>query len=60
MPELFNWTREELSARPDLLRTLVPPFAEEELSSRGIDIDGFVPIPLEQLRISLDVSCALR
>lgn len=54
MPELFNWTREELSARPDLIRTLVPPFAEEELRGRGIDIDGFVPIPLEQLRISLD------
>jgi hypothetical protein len=24
--------------------------------ARGIDVDGFVPIPLEQLRISLDVS----
>jgi glycogen synthase kinase 3 beta len=54
MPELFNFTREELSSRPDLIRTLVPPHAEEELRARGIDVDGFVPIPLEQLRISLD------
>lgn len=54
MPALFNFTREELSTRPDLIRQLVPPHAEEELRSRGIDINGFVPIPLEQLRISLD------
>ncbi|WVF72369.1 hypothetical protein IAT40_007184 [Kwoniella sp. CBS 6097] len=54
MPALFNFTREELSTRPDLLRQLVPPFAEPALRERGIDIDGFVPIPLEQLRISLD------
>jgi hypothetical protein len=35
---------------------LVPPHAEPALRAQGIDIDGFVPIPLEQLRISLDVS----
>ncbi len=46
----------ELSTRPDLIRRLVPPHAEAALSARGIDIEGFVPIPLEQLRISLDVS----
>ncbi|WVQ98558.1 hypothetical protein IAU59_005684 [Kwoniella sp. CBS 9459] len=56
MPALFDFTREELSTRPDLLRQLVPPFAEPALRERGIDIEGFVPIPLEQLRISLDVS----
>ncbi|BEJ01024.1 hypothetical protein CcaverHIS631_0508810 [Cutaneotrichosporon cavernicola] len=54
MPELFNFTREELSTRPDLIHRLVPKHAESELRSRGIDIDDFVPIPLEQLRISLD------
>jgi len=42
--------------RPDLIRQLVPSFAEGALRAQGIDIDGFVPIPLEQLRISLDVS----
>lgn len=54
MPPLFNFTREELSTRPDLIKKLVPKFAEAELRSRGIDVDDFKPIPLEQLRISLD------
>lgn len=54
LPALFDFTREELSTRPDLIRRLVPPHAEEELRSRGIDIDDFTPIPLEQMRISLD------
>ncbi|EIW70237.1 hypothetical protein TREMEDRAFT_29426 [Tremella mesenterica DSM 1558] len=55
MPDLFDFTREELSARPDLIRQLVPPHAEAALRARGVDIDDFVPIPLEQLRITLDV-----
>ena len=46
----------ELSTRPDLIRQLVPPHAEAALKEQGIDIEGFVPIPLDQLRISLDVS----
>lgn len=44
----------ELSVRPDLMRQLVPTHCEAELGSRGIVLDSFVPIPLEQLRISLD------
>lgn len=54
MPALFDFTREELSMRPDLIRQLVPTHAEPALLAQGIDIEGFVPIPLEQLRISLD------
>ncbi|TDL27200.1 Pkinase-domain-containing protein [Rickenella mellea] len=54
LPRLFDFTREELSIRPDLNRKLVPPQCEGELRSRGISLDNFVPIPLEQLRISLD------
>ncbi|KAF8334326.1 putative glycogen synthase kinase 3 alpha [Cantharellus anzutake] len=54
LPLLFNFTREELSIRPDLNRQLVPPFCEPELASRGIDLNNFKPIPLEELRISLD------
>jgi len=54
LPPLFNFTREELSIRPDLNRTLVPPHLEPELRSRGINLDTFVPIPLEQLRVTLD------
>ncbi|TCD62260.1 regulator of ime2 [Steccherinum ochraceum] len=53
-PLLFNFTREELSVRPDLNRQLVPPHCEPELASRSIALDGFVPIPLEQMRITLD------
>lgn len=44
----------ELSVRPDLNRQLVPPHCEAELASRQIHLDTFVPIPLDQLRISLD------
>ncbi|CAE6468875.1 unnamed protein product [Rhizoctonia solani] len=54
MPVLFNFTQEELSIRPDLNSTLVPSWREAELRSRGIDINNFTPIPLEQLRITLD------
>ncbi|THH15020.1 hypothetical protein EW146_g5401 [Bondarzewia mesenterica] len=53
-PPLFNFTREELSVRPDLMRKLLPPHCEPELRSRSIDINNFVPIPLEQMRITLD------
>jgi len=53
-PPLFNFTREELSIRPDLIRELVPPHIEPELASRSVVLENFVPIPLEQLRISLD------
>lgn len=46
----------ELSIRPDLIRQLVPPHCEAELQSRGIDINNFEPIPLADMRITLDVS----
>jgi len=44
----------ELSVRPDLIRQLVPPHCEPELASRLIRLDNFEPIPLEQLKITLD------
>ena len=44
----------ELSTRPDLIRQLVPPHAEPALRENGIELEGFQPIPLEQMRISLD------
>ncbi|KAF4603946.1 regulator of ime2 [Pleurotus pulmonarius] len=53
-PPLFNFTREELSVRPDLIRQLVPPHCEPELNSRSIFLDNFVPIPLEDMKITLD------
>jgi len=54
LPRLFDFTKEELSIRPDLNRKLIPPHAEAKLRERGINLDNFVPIPLEQLKISLD------
>lgn len=53
-PKLFDFTREELSSRPDLIRQLVPAHCVPELRSRGIDLDNFVPVPAEELRITLD------
>lgn len=54
LPRLFDFTREELSIRPDLNRTLVPPYCEPELASRKIYLDNFEPIPLDQLKVTLD------
>ncbi|GAA5894249.1 GSK family serine/threonine-protein kinase [Sporobolomyces salmoneus] len=54
MPPLFNFTREELSIRPDLNRKLVPSHAEQELLSRGIDLNNFEPIPHADMKITLD------
>ncbi|KAG0223699.1 CMGC/GSK protein kinase [Mortierella sp. GBAus27b] len=54
MPPLLNFTPLELSIRPDLMSSLVPPHAERELSSRGIDVHNFVPVPPSATRISLD------
>ena len=54
LPILFNFTREELSIRPDLMSKLVPQHAEEALRTRGVDVRNFTPIPAEEMRISLD------
>jgi len=54
LPPLFNFTREELSVRPDLIPQLVPAHCQPELASRGISLENFVPVPLEQMRITLD------
>ncbi|KAG2180713.1 hypothetical protein INT44_003720 [Umbelopsis vinacea] len=55
LPPLFNFTQHELSIRPDLIPQLVPAHCEQELYSRGIDLNNFVPIPAEKLRlVSLD------
>ena len=51
---LTNVHHSELSVQPELIRQLVPPHCEPELASRTIMLDTFVPIPLEQLKITLD------
>ncbi|KAI8976091.1 kinase-like domain-containing protein [Pilobolus umbonatus] len=47
LPELFDFSKEELSIRPDLLHKLVPPHCHEKLLRSGIDVNNFNPIPLE-------------
>ncbi|KAG2219632.1 hypothetical protein INT45_012333 [Circinella minor] len=55
LPPLFDFTAEELSIRPDLIRKLVPPHYHEKLLFQGIDVNNFQPIPLDKLRLpSLD------
>ncbi|KAI8062409.1 Pkinase-domain-containing protein [Gongronella butleri] len=49
LPVLFDFTKEELSIRPDLIHKLVPPHCAPELAARGIDLDCFEPIPVEKL-----------
>ncbi|KAI3627385.1 gsk3 [Malassezia furfur] len=54
MPDLFNFTREELSIRPDLIKHLVPKRAEPALLERGIDVNNFEPAAPESLRVTLE------
>ncbi|WFD35609.1 hypothetical protein MCUN1_002467 [Malassezia cuniculi] len=54
MPDLFNFTKEELSVRPDLISRLVPQRAEGALLQKGIDVHNFEPIPAESMRVSLE------
>ncbi|KAJ3372505.1 regulator of ime2 [Allomyces arbusculus] len=47
LPPLFDFSRMELSIRPDLNKMLVPPHAEDALRARGIDLSNFVPEPID-------------
>ncbi|KAJ2457477.1 glycogen synthase kinase 3, partial [Coemansia sp. RSA 2424] len=46
LPELFDFTVEELSVDPTLLEELVPPHRVADLKADGIDIYNFVAKPL--------------
>ncbi|CAG8456985.1 17518_t:CDS:2 [Acaulospora morrowiae] len=54
LPKLFDFTDRELSIRHELIHKLVPPHAEAELLSRGIDINNFKPLSRSQMRATLD------
>jgi len=53
-PELFNFTKEELSIRPDLIHKLVPQNQEAKLLERGIDVNNFQPLSAESMLVTLD------
>ncbi|CAO3594102.1 unnamed protein product [Absidia cylindrospora] len=50
LPPLFNFTEHELSIKPELNRKLVPPHCESELLARGIDINNFQPLSLDEVK----------
>ncbi|GAA5844575.1 hypothetical protein JCM11251_001637 [Rhodosporidiobolus azoricus] len=54
LPPLFDFNKEELSVRPDLIPQLVPQHAEAALAERGIDVHNFVPLDPASMRITLD------
>ncbi|BGP55535.1 hypothetical protein JCM8202_000578 [Rhodotorula sphaerocarpa] len=53
--ELFDFTRLELSIRPDLSKRLVPAHARAQLfEEQGINLDRFQPVDLERYRLCID------
>ena len=43
----------ELSIAPALNDRLIPPHARDEIASRGIDLDNFVPLKKEEMMAQL-------
>ncbi|KAK4705422.1 hypothetical protein P7C70_g779, partial [Phenoliferia sp. Uapishka_3] len=55
LPPLFNFSREELSVRPDLLRRLVPPHVEQQLyDEQHLDLNAFEPVDPSELRVNIE------
>ncbi|KAI9293258.1 Pkinase-domain-containing protein [Neoconidiobolus thromboides FSU 785] len=54
IPNLFNFTAQELSVQPELISKIVPSYAEQSvLRSLGIsDFSQFQPIPHQQMRVA--------
>ncbi|GAA5886167.1 hypothetical protein JCM6882_004286 [Rhodosporidiobolus microsporus] len=53
--ELFDFSIEELSVRPDLVHHLVPShYAPTLLETKGIDVARFEPVDVEGLRVCID------
>ncbi|KAJ1877530.1 glycogen synthase kinase 3, partial [Kickxella alabastrina] len=46
LPELFDFTVEELSVEPHLIPQLVPAHRVADLKANGVDIHNFVPTPM--------------
>jgi len=54
LPDLFDFTRHELSIAPDLNKQLVPSHMKPILASRGLDIDNFTPMAAQEMLAKLD------
>lgn len=44
----------ELSIAPEKNHRLIPPHARRDLTLRGLDLDGFVPLSKEEMMARLD------
>lgn len=54
MPQLFDFTRHELSIAPQLNDQLVPPHARPALEAQGLDINNLEPLSKEEMMAHLD------
>jgi len=54
LPNLFDFSRHELSIAPHLNSKLVPPHARAALAARGLDIDNFTPLTKDEMMARLD------
>lgn len=54
LPDLFDFSRHELSIAPNLNKELVPPHMRSVLASRGLDIDNFTPLTKQEMMAKLD------
>ncbi|KAI9354042.1 kinase-like domain-containing protein [Pilaira anomala] len=50
LPNLFDFSRHELSIQPDLIPKIVPPHYESILLSNGVDIHNFTPMTTQEMR----------
>ncbi|KAI8985061.1 kinase-like domain-containing protein [Pilobolus umbonatus] len=49
LPPLFNFTRHELSIKPELIPKIVPSHYEATLLMNGIDVHNFTPMTAEEM-----------
>ncbi|OQD78713.1 hypothetical protein PENDEC_c001G00225 [Penicillium decumbens] len=54
MPQLFDFSRHELSIAPQMNQKLVPPHARPALEARGLDINNLKPLSKEEMMAHLD------
>ncbi|MCJ1242078.1 regulator of ime2 [Varicellaria rhodocarpa] len=54
LPELFNFSKHELSIAPEMNNRLVPLHSRKALLAKGLDIDNFVPLMKDEMMARLD------
>ncbi|KAJ6145174.1 Glycogen synthase kinase 1 [Penicillium chermesinum] len=54
LPNLFDFSRHELSIAPEMNSKLIPPHARPALEAQGLDINNFKPLTKEEMMAQLD------